>query len=172
MAWAPDGTRVAGGTWEAEVLVWDPRTGELLQELIHSDQPTVQQAGFMEVVEFSPDGGHLLSGHETGSLVIWDAAGNATLRLELPDFLAGAGWSLDGGHVWAVTHDDQLLLFDVATGARTTLRRPQQFDLPDFQASAGWSLDGNHVWALTQDSQLLLFDAATGARTTLRRSRP
>ncbi|RRD49946.1 WD40 repeat domain-containing protein [Arachnia propionica] len=122
VAWSPDGSRVAGGTWEAEVIVWDPRTGEVLQELIHSDQPAVQQAGSMEVVAFSPDGERLLSGHETGSLVIWDAAGNATLRLELPDFLASAGWSTDGGHVWALTQDDQLLLFDATTGARTTLR--------------------------------------------------
>lgn len=86
VTWSPDGGRVAGGTWEAEVIVWDPRTGEMLQELIHSDQPAVQQAGSMEVVEFSPDGGHVWALTQDDQLLLFDATTGTrtTLRSSRP----------------------------------------------------------------------------------------
>ena len=67
VAFSGDGTRLASGSYDQTVKVWDAATGELVQTLQgHSDA--------VSAVAFSGDGTRLASGSGDQMVKVWDAA--------------------------------------------------------------------------------------------------
>ena len=67
IAFAPDGKRLATGSSEGIVRLWEVATGqELLALKGHTD--------FVSAVAFSPDGQLLVSGSQDGTVRFWRAA--------------------------------------------------------------------------------------------------
>ncbi len=67
VAISPNGERAATGGWGGDILLWHPRTGELLHRLEgHRNQ--------VKAVTFSRDGRWLYSGSLDGTLRMWDTA--------------------------------------------------------------------------------------------------
>ena len=70
VSFSPDGTRIASGSGDKTVKVWDAATGEVVQTLQgHSRLVTA--------VAFSPDGARLASGSFDERVKVWDAATGA-----------------------------------------------------------------------------------------------
>jgi WD40 repeat protein len=67
MVFSPDGTKIASGSDNCSVRIWDAVTGGLLQEL-------KGYTGGVRCVVFSPDGTKIVSGLGDNSIRIWDAA--------------------------------------------------------------------------------------------------
>jgi len=65
VAWSPDGTRLAAGSDDGSVYLWQGTDGTLLQQL-------QGHHGSVNRVVWSPDGMHLASGGSTGELFLWD----------------------------------------------------------------------------------------------------
>ena len=63
----PDGTRVASGSFDTTIRIWDAQTGHVVAGLFkgHTD-------GVISVA-FSPDGTQVASGSEDKTIYIWDA---------------------------------------------------------------------------------------------------
>ena len=63
VAFSPDGTTLASGSWK-EVRLWDTNTGETLNTL-------TGHTAWVESVVFSPDGKTLASGSDDGTVLLW-----------------------------------------------------------------------------------------------------
>src|SRR5439155_11009451 len=79
VAFSPDGKRIASGSQDNMVKVWDAQTGkELLTLKGHT--------GYVNSVAFSPDGKRIASGSgilESGEVEVWDEqTGQETLTLK------------------------------------------------------------------------------------------
>ncbi|KAL3584451.1 hypothetical protein FPOAC2_14231 [Fusarium poae] len=107
-----DGQRLASGSRDRTVKIWDAATGACLQKLEgHSDR--------VNSVAFSADGQRLASGSGDRTVKIWDAATGACLQT-----LEGhSGWvnsvvfSADGQRLASGSSDRTVKIWDAATGA-------------------------------------------------------
>ena len=72
VAYSPDGTRIATGSWDRTARVWDARTGTIRLELVgHKDE--------VKGVAFSPDNRRIVTGSGDHTARIWDARTGAML---------------------------------------------------------------------------------------------
>ena len=71
LAISPDGERVATGSLEDKLYIWDAKTGEVKLEISTSGLGA----------DFSPDGKYLASTSIDGTLRVWDAASREELRM-------------------------------------------------------------------------------------------
>jgi tetratricopeptide (TPR) repeat protein len=67
LAWSPDGRRIASGSTDKTVRVWDPTRGE---ELLRFDVPDA----VVTQCQWSPDGRRLAAVGADGTILIWDAS--------------------------------------------------------------------------------------------------
>ena len=74
VSFSPDGTKVASGSDDKTVKLWDVTSGECLQTLEgHSD--------YVKSVSFSPDGTKVASGSWDNTVKLWDVTSGACLQI-------------------------------------------------------------------------------------------
>jgi WD40 repeat protein len=111
VAFSPDGQRLASGSLDATVKVWDLTNGNVRRTLTgHSDGVTS--------VAFSPDSRYLASGSSDQTVKVWDVT-----RGQMLQTLAGhthqvtsVAYSPDGRHIVSGSHDLTVRVWDWASG--------------------------------------------------------
>jgi serine/threonine protein kinase len=101
VSWSPDGTRLASGSGDNTVQVWEASTGRLL----HTYRG---HARTVNALSWSPDGTRLVSGSDDNTMQVWEAS---TGRLLLTysghaSLVTALSWSPDGTRLASGSHDN------------------------------------------------------------------
>ncbi|MFZ0828439.1 MAG: WD40 repeat domain-containing protein [Verrucomicrobiia bacterium] len=142
VAFSPDGRRLATGSNNREVKIWNLEDGALWRQL----QPVEDNFG----MSFSPDGRKLLLGDELGSLYLWD--------LESGQRLAGVPAHKGNIFKTAISPDGTII---ASVGADQTVRLWQAAALSELRILRGHA---SEVWAVafSPDSKMLVTGGKDG----------
>jgi WD40 repeat protein/serine/threonine protein kinase len=153
VAFSPDGRRLASGSRDGTVKVWDAQTGQEIRTL-------KDHTGTVYRVAYSPDGRRLASASADGTVKVWDAqTGQRALSLEgHTDHVHGVAFGPDGRQVASASADQTVKVWDAQTGQ----------DLRTLEGHTGnvsnvvFSPDGRRLASASWDGTVRVWDAQTG----------
>ena len=107
VAWSPDGYRVACGSSDETVELWDASNGGNAH-IYHG------HAGVVNAVAWSPDGKRIASGSTDGTVQMWDAStgDNAYTYRGHAGFVNAVAWSPDGKYIASGSSDETVQLWN------------------------------------------------------------
>ncbi|EDN98235.1 hypothetical protein SS1G_13092 [Sclerotinia sclerotiorum 1980 UF-70] len=153
VAFSPDGTKVASGSEDKTIRLWDAMTGESLQTL-------EGHSSLVYSVAFSPDGTKVASGSEDKTIRLWDAmTGESLQTLEgHSHWVNSVAFSPDGTKVASGSEDNTIRLWDAMTGESLQTLEGHS----SWVSSVAFSPDGTKVASGSRDNTIRLWDAMTG----------
>lgn len=155
VAWSPDGTSIASGSWDKTVQVWDATYGR--QIYTHHGHLTSVPA-----VAWSPDSRCIASGSVDGTVQVWDATTGMHVQTFRGhnSYVYAVTWSPDGRHIASGGNDRKIHIWDALTG---TLLLTYQNHISDV-TSVAWSPNGSCIasGSSTYEGTIQVWDAATG----------
>jgi WD40 repeat protein/serine/threonine protein kinase len=156
VVFSPDGKRLATGSEDGRVRVWDLASGR---------EPLVLTGHATDVasIAFSPDGRQIASGSFDRTVRLWDADTGQMLRpfLGHSNGLTSVTFSPDGKRLASASHDATVKVWDMATGEK----------MLDFKGDdllvlgVAFSPDGRWLASACRDQMVKVWDAATGVKT-------
>jgi len=160
VAFSPDGERIASGSEDTTVRLWDAVSGETLAILAGHDQVVTS-------VAFSPDGARLASGSWDTTVRLWDAVSgdpSATLTGH-EEAVFSVSFSPDGSRLASGSFDKTIRIWDVSSGEQLTSLAGHESAVE----SVAFSPDGAWIASGSRDETVRLWDVESGeALATLR----
>lgn len=171
-AWSPDSQRIASGSRDETVQVWEALTGEHAYTY-HGHKDTVA------AVTWSPDGQSIASGSWDQTVQIWNSTTGTTLltyHKHTAD-LTTVAWSPDGKYIASGSADKTVQVWEAMTGkllyayngynVAEARQNPTKGVPPDVIYAVAWSHNGKWIAAVTQIycgddcGEVLIWDALT-----------
>ncbi|KAG8835384.1 hypothetical protein FRC18_000592 [Serendipita sp. 400] len=156
IAFSPDGCRIASGSADKTVRLWDAETGQAIGEPMRAHRSTVAS------VAFSPDGRQIASGSWDTTIHLLDAETGQAVGEPLrghSDKVLSLAFSQDGLRVVSGSKDKTIRLWDAETGQ--PLGEPLQGHSKHVTFVA-FSPDGHQIVSSSLDKTTRLWDAETG----------
>lgn len=158
MAFSPDGERIATGSSDCTVRLWDSRTGQ--------EQLRLAAEGLVMCLAFSPDGTLLVTGASDGGKGrVWDSR-TGKEKLYFGEYISCAAFSPDGTRLAVGASKGGVKIRDVRTGKVTR-------ELPGYKGKLReicFSLDGKCLHTVDSDGPQV-WDLATGKEDPEARAR-
>jgi WD40 repeat protein/DNA-binding NarL/FixJ family response regulator len=161
VAFSADGQRLASGSWDESIKLWDVSTGRELGTVGGRSKKEVQ------TLVFSPDGRWLAMENSENTVVLWDATTGLQVRSfpsDRPRGIPGSAWvysiafSPDSRWLASAVDDKTIRIWDVGTGEKvrdlTALRRSVMY--------ARFSPDGRWLASGDGDKNVEVWDVSTG----------
>ncbi|GHO79545.1 hypothetical protein KSD_73160 [Ktedonobacter sp. SOSP1-85] len=155
VVWSPDGKRIASGSADWTVQVWDAANGS--HGLIYNEHDEVS------AVAWSPDGKHIASsGGVFGKVYVWNAAnGNIIATCDGHSLgVKAVAWSPDSKYFASGNEDNTVHVWNAANGANTYTYANSERAV-SFNALA-WSQDGKYIASGSSDSMVQVWNATNG----------
>jgi WD40 repeat protein/serine/threonine protein kinase len=151
---SPDGRRLAGGSADGTVCLWEASTGKRVFALAGHKQAALALA-------FSPDGSRLLSGGEDGRAILWDAVTGRRVGTPFKHSaaVAAVAFSTDGRSLATGSRDWKARLWPAAAGLSGT---PLELRHEAPVTSLAFSPDGRTLLTGSRDGKARLWEVATG----------
>jgi small GTP-binding protein len=153
MALSPDGRFLATPSEDKTVRLWDVKSGQFLQTLMH-------QAAVV-CVDWSPDGATLVTGDGFPNAIChWNVATRQRLQILKGHvgFVIGLAWSPNGRILASCSEDGMIWLWNVANKRVLHKLRGHSDRIEGF----AWSSDGKRLCSSSWDCTVRLWNAETG----------
>jgi len=154
-AWSPDGYRIASGSYDYTVKVWDAVTGW------HSFTYTGHK-DYVWSVTWSPNGKYIASGggYYDKTVRVWDAANGNPIYIfdDYTDGVNSVVWSPDGKFIATGGYDKLIQV-------RDPFNRTTAYTLSGHTSevkSVAWSPDGKYIASGSFDQTVRVWDASNG----------
>ncbi|KEP51130.1 vegetative incompatibility protein HET-E-1 [Rhizoctonia solani 123E] len=156
VAISPDGNRIANGSDDGRVQVYDMHTGAVVAG------PFEGHSRIVWSVAFSPDGRYIASGSYDETVIVWDAHTGRIVTGPLhkhTGLVRSVSFSPDGKRVASGSSDKTIIVWDTYTGAIALGPLEGHFD---YIMSVAFSPDGQFIASGSDDQTIRLWDASTG----------
>ncbi len=109
-AYSPDGKYIATGGVDDKIIIWDAKTGSIINELINRDWPLA--------IKFTPDARYLVSAGRTERVRVWDyKTGNMVREMKgHRDHILSLDISPDGKYIATGSIDKMVKLWNLNQG--------------------------------------------------------
>jgi eukaryotic-like serine/threonine-protein kinase len=153
VAFSPDGQRLASGSGDKAVRIWDSATGNELFAL-------KGHASTVRSVAFSPDGQRLASASHDETVKIWDSAtGKELVALKgHADWVWSVAFSPDGQRLASGSRDQTVKIWDSAIGKELFALKGHAGEV----RSVAFSPDGQRLASASFDKTVKIWDSTTG----------
>ena len=153
VAFSPDGTRLASGSRDKNVLLWDTTTGNQLFTL-------QKHKGETNVLAFSADGKMLATGNSDTTVQLWDATTGESLAAFTThtSAITALAFSPDSSILATASSDDTIRLWDIET------REPLPTHITGHTArvhTAAFSKDNSILTSIADNGTLTFWDLKT-----------
>ncbi|WPJ62804.1 hypothetical protein SMAC4_13599 [Sordaria macrospora] len=154
VAFSPDGQRLASGSWDKTIKIWDPASGSCLQTLEGHSK-------YVDSVAFSPDGQRLASSSVDQTIKIWDPASGSCLQtLEgHSDSVGSVAFSPDGQRLASGSWDKTIKIWDPASGSCLQTLEGHSGSV----CSVAFSPDGQRLASSSVDQTIKIWNPASGS---------
>ena len=156
VAWSLDGTKVASGSNDRTVQVWDASNGKLfLTYEGHSSS--------VYGLAWSPNGTRIASGaYQAGAVQVWDASNGKLLFIykghTKDDSVFTVVWSPDGTRMASSSSDNTAQVWDASNGRLLLTCGGHAKNVN----SVAWSPDGRYIVSGSEDKTVQVWEATTG----------
>ena len=152
---SPDGKYLASGSYDADVIIRDAKSGEELKTLIGHSYSVIS-------VSWSPDGKYLASASVDNTIIIWNANSGEILKTLKghSSSVISVCWSPDGKYLASGSYDKTLIIWDVKSGEelKTLEGHSEKVEF------VSWSPDGKYLASASNDETIIIWDANSGEK--------
>lgn len=161
LAWSPDGKRLASGSWDCTVHLWNAANGSrILRYQGHT-------AGVTSVA-WSPDKKRLASGSADGVVQVWDVATGQT-RFTYhgqPEAITALAWSWDGAYLASASTDLTVHIWKPTSQGKPFIYKGHRAIVEVIV----WSADSRRITTVGRDQTMQTWDASSGANVLTSRN--